>query len=242
MRICNFFSGFLDFFVRNCYNTLPGPGAEQIFEVMRVGYFRELNWKRVWITLASVLVMGFSLATLERIDLGTDPYAFMNFTIADQLGWSLGNWQLLMNILLFIPVLLWGRDQIGLGTLFMMVLLGYAVDLSLWGLDLLGFSRLLEQDLLRVLLMLLSLAVFCFSAATYMSTGMGTSPCDAVAVILAHKLPKLPFKLVRFFYDLATLLIGVLCGGKLRIVTVLTVIFLGITIEFVAKKLFKRTL
>ena len=203
-------------------------------------YFRKLNWKLVPITLASIFVMGISLAMLERIDLGTDPYAFMNFSIAEKLGWSLGNWQLLMNLLLFIPVLIWGREQIGLGTLFMMVLLGYTIDASLWALDGMGFSALLGNMPLRIVLMLGALAVFCFSAAIYMSAGLGTSPCDAVSVILAHKLHKWPFKLVRFLYDLVTLLIGVLFGGKLRIVTVLTVIFLGVTVEFVAKKVFKK--
>ena len=205
-----------------------------------MGYFRRLHWKMVPITLLSILVMGFSLAMLERIDLGTDPYAFMNFSIADKLGWSLGNWQLVMNILLFIPVLLWGRDQIGLGTLFMIVLLGYTIDASLWVLDGLGFSALMGNMPLRIVLMLGALAIFCFSAAVYMSTGLGTSPCDAVSVILAHKLHKWPFKLVRFLYDLVTLLIGVLFGGKLQIVTVLTVLFLGVTVELVAQKIFKK--
>ena len=153
-----------------------------------MGYFRRLHWKMVPITLLSILVMGFSLAMLERIDLGTDPYAFMNFSIADKLGWSLGNWNM--------P--------------------------------------------LRIVLMLGALAIFCFSAAVYMSTGLGTSPCDAVSVILAHKLHKWPFKLVRFLYDLVTLLIGVLFGGKLQIVTVLTVLFLGVTVELVAQKIFKK--
>lgn len=203
-------------------------------------YFKKLKWKTVLITLFSVLVMGLSIAVLDFIDYGTDPYAFMNFAIADALGWSLGNWQLLMNILLFIPVLLWGRDQIGLGTVFMMVLLGYTVDASMWVLNLAGFPALMANTALRILLMLVALAVFCFSAATYMSTGLGTSPCDAVSVMIAHKLPKLPFKLTRFLYDLVTVLIGVLFGGKLQVVTVLTVLFLGITIEFVARKFFKR--
>ena len=203
-------------------------------------YIKKLNWKIVAITLASVFVMGVSLAVLEIVDLGTDPYAFMNFSIADRLGWSLGNWQLVMNILLFIPVLIWGRDQIGLGTVFMMVLLGYIIDGALWFLNWANFPMLAEYEWIRWGWMLFALTVFCFSAATYMSSGLGTSPCDAVSVILAHKMPKLPFKLVRFLYDLLTLLIGVLFGGKLRIVTVLTVIFLGVTIEFVAKKVFKK--
>lgn len=194
------------------------------------------------IAVISILVLGFSIAVLKFIDYGTDPYAFMNFSIAEKLGWSLGNWQLLMNILLFIPVLLWGRDQIGLGTVLMMVVLGYAVDASIWLLERAGFSAWMTRGALRVILMLVGLAIFCFSAATYMSVGMGTSPCDAVSVLLARRFHKLPFRLVRFLYDLATVLVGMLFGGKLRIVTVLTVLFLGVTVEFVSKRIFKRTM
>ena len=205
-------------------------------------YFKKLNWKTVLISIISIFVMGFSIAVLKFIDWGTDPYAFMNFSIAERLGWSLGNWQLLMNILLFIPVLLWGRDQIGLGTVLMMVVLGYMIDASIWLLELAGFPVLMENTVIRVILMLIGLAIFCFSAATYMSAGMGTSPCDAVSVILAHKFHKLPFRLVRFVYDAVTVVIGMLFGGKLRLVTVLTVLFLGVTVEFVAKKVFKRNM
>ena len=209
-------------------------------EVYHLQYFKKLDWKLLSITIASIFVMGFSIAILKFIDFGTDPYAFMNFSIAEKLGWSLGNWQLLMNILLFIPVLLWGREQIDIGTVLMMVVLGYTVDGSIWLLELTGFPTLMSNMVLRIVLMLLALAVFCFSAATYMSAGMGTSPCDAVSVILAHKFHKLPFQLVRFLYDGITVLIGVLFGGKLQIVTVLTVLFLGVTVEFVARKVFKK--
>ena len=203
---------------------------------------KKCDGKAVVITLVSILFMGFSIAVLEFVDYGTDPYAFMNFAIADALGWRLGNWQLLMNILLFIPVLLWGREQIGLGTVFMMVLLGYVIDAFLWLLTLAGLPALMEYTTLRVALMLAALGIFCLSAAFYMSTGLGTSPCDAVSVILAHKFPKLPFKLTRFLYDAVTVAIGVAFGGKLGVVTVLTVLFLGVTIEFVADKVFKRTM
>lgn len=184
--------------------------------------------------------MGISLAFLKYVDYGTDPYSFMNFAIAHRIGWSLGNWQLTINILMFIPVLLWGRDQIGPGTVFNMVLIGYTVDLTMWLLELANFPALMASMTIKLIVMFLALVVFLLSAATYMSSGMGTSPFDAICVMIAHKLPKLPFKLVRFFYDLLAVLIGMLFGGKLGIVTALMVAFLGISVEFAAAKLFKR--
>ena len=205
-----------------------------------MNYFRKLNWKTVLITFCSVVVMGISIAALKLVDMGTDPYAFMNFAISESLGWSLGNWQLLMNVLLFIPVLLWGREQIGLGTVFMMVVLGYTVDGGLWLLELVGFPGWMEQMPVRIVWMLISLAVFCFSAAVYMTAGLGTSPCDAISLMIARKLRKVPFWITRFAYDLLQLLIGLMLGGKLQIVTVLTVLFLGSCVNLVAKVFFKK--
>ena len=207
-----------------------------------VNYFKNLNWKTVFVTLISVIIMGISLAFLKYVNFGTDPYSYMNFSIAETIGWQLGNWQLLMNVLLFIPVLIWGRDQIGMGTLFNMVLVGYTIDGTMWLLDLIGFGAWMGQPAAPWIVMPFALLVFIFSAATYMASGMGASPFDAISIMIAHKLPKVPFTVVRFAYDTIVTLIGFLFGGKLGLVTVLMVIFLGVAVDFVAKKVFKRNM
>ena len=176
----------------------------------------------------------------DAVDFGTDPYSYMNFSISEKFGWSLGNWQLICNILLFIPVLLWGRDQIGLGTLFNMIFVGYTVDGTMWLLELAGFPALMENPAARWITMILALIGFIFSAATYMASGMGSSPFDALSIMIAHKLPKLPFTVVRLVYDTVITVIGLLFGGKLGIVTILMVLFLGLAVDLVAKKVFKR--
>lgn len=205
-------------------------------------YFKKLDWKTVFVTFVSVICMGITLAFLKYVDFGTDPYSYMNFAISQTIGWSLGNWQLLFNILIFIPVLIWGRNQIGMGTLFNMVLIGYTVDGTMWLLDLLGFPPLLENPVIRWITMFLALAAFIFSAATYMASGQGASPFDAISIMISHKLPKVPFTVVRFVYDLVATLIGLAFGGKLGVVTVLMVIFLGVSVDLVAKKVFKRNM
>ena len=50
--------------------------------------------KRVLLTLISVLFMGISLSVLKLLDLGMDSFTYMNVSIANKAGWSLGNWQL----------------------------------------------------------------------------------------------------------------------------------------------------
>jgi len=69
-----------------------------------------VNYKKVLITLISVLFMGISLSILNIIDYGMDSFTYMNLSISGKIGWSLGNWQMLLNILMFVPVIIWGRS------------------------------------------------------------------------------------------------------------------------------------
>lgn len=196
--------------------------------------------KRIFITLAAVLLMGVSLSVLNLVDLGADPFTFMNVSVSTAIGWSLGNWLLLINVILFIPVIIWGREEIGIGSIFNMVLVGYTVDLCTLIWNGIGYSALMGNVYVRYLSMIMALFVFVFSAATYMSTGLGTAPYDAQALILSKFMKKVPFKLIRSTIDLITLIIGVVISGKLGIVTVLMMLFLGTAVEFVHKKWFSK--
>jgi len=69
-----------------------------------------VNYKKVLITLISVLFMCISLSILNIIDYGMDSFTYMNLSISGKIGWSLGNWQMLLNILMFVPVIIWGRS------------------------------------------------------------------------------------------------------------------------------------
>ena len=62
------------------------------------------------VTLA-VIVMGFSLSLLVLVDLGTDPCTSMNLAISEKLGMGIGNWQALLNTVIFIFVIFLGREN-----------------------------------------------------------------------------------------------------------------------------------
>ena len=198
-------------------------------------YLKNLNFTKLMVTLISVLFMGITLSVLRIIDYGMDPFSFMNVSIADKIGWTLGNWQMLFNIIMFIPVIVWGRKYIGLGTLFNMILIGYTVDFCTWLWGVIGLSALFGHMAVKIAVMLITVVLFVFSAATYMSTGFGTSPFDALPLMISEKLPKLPFKLIRFCWDASAVVIGFAFGGKVGVVTILMVLFLGQAVEMVRK-------
>jgi uncharacterized membrane protein YczE len=69
---------------------------------------------------------------------------------------------------------------------------------------------------------------------------MGTSPYDAMPMIVSQRLPKVPFKVVRIGYDALVTVIGMLFGGSLGVVTFVMVLALGPVIEWVSKLLSKK--
>ncbi|MBE5893874.1 MAG: hypothetical protein E7286_10960 [Lachnospiraceae bacterium] len=193
--------------------------------------------KRTLLTLVSVLFMGISLSVLKLLDLGMDSFTYMNVSIANKAGWSLGNWQLCLNIVMFIPVILWGRKHLGIGTIFNMVLVGYTVDFCTWIWELVDLKAMLDGQVVRYIVMLPVLVVFIFAAAVYMSTDLGTAPFDALPMMISEKISKVSFKVIRFIWDLTAVAIGFVLSGKVPVVTILMVVFLGQTIAFVRKNM-----
>ncbi|MEZ5214100.1 MAG: hypothetical protein R2692_04785 [Microbacterium sp.] len=81
----------------------------------------------VWVVVG-VLVIGLGSGLLKAIDVGVDPYTAANIGISTLLGWDLGGYQLLSNLVLFIPMLIWGRKYIGVGSVANMAFTGYAIQ------------------------------------------------------------------------------------------------------------------
>ena len=82
------------------------------------GMYQKKNFGvRLTAVILSVIVMGFALSLLVLVDLGTDPCTSMNLAISEKIGMGIGNWQALLNTIIFVFVILLGRENIGFGTL-----------------------------------------------------------------------------------------------------------------------------
>lgn len=183
--------------------------------------------------LLGVMIIGLGAAILQTGGVGVDPYTAMNIGIAASLGWTLGAYQLLSNLVLFIPVLIWGRRFIGPGTVINMVLTGFFIDLFTWLL-----TPLKPEDpsmLVMTLFFLIGIGVFAFGASAYMSAGVGTAPYDAIAPMIVER-TKLSYTWVRVPQDVLIVILAILFQGQVGFGTVMTAFFNGPLIQNFTEK------
>ncbi len=188
--------------------------------------------------MLGVVFMGFWLSFLIRVNLGTDPCTFMNLTVARKLGILFGTWQVILNAVLLVIVIIFAREKIGAGTIANMVLIGYIADFFGWIWDTTLDPELFTGTPTRVLIFIISFSLFVISASLYMNADMGLVPYDVVPILIKrHILKKIPFAIVRICFDYTVILIGVLCGGKPNIGILLMALFLGPVITAVGRYL-----
>ncbi|HEX5143485.1 MAG TPA: hypothetical protein VFW21_06415, partial [Mycobacterium sp.] len=96
--------------------------------MMNTARFDRRFWKRSFWATVGVAILGLGSAILRVAQVGVDPYTAANIGISNTIGMELGNYQLISNVALFVPVLLFGRKYIGIGTIINMVLTGYFIQ------------------------------------------------------------------------------------------------------------------
>lgn len=204
-------------------------------------YWTKEMVKRVVLMLIGVFFMGVGVHFLNRTNLGPDPFSALNYGLSAKAGLSFGTFQLLFNAVLFLIVLCKDRKLFGLGTIGNMVIVGYSADFTGWVVDKLGFFPSAEELTtgMKLGIMVPTLVLFLFAAALYMNCGLGTSPYDALPLLLHKGMEKaakkeIPYKFVRMLYDGIATVAACLVGGTVGIVTVLMVFTLGPCVDFVS--------
>ncbi len=203
--------------------------------------FGNIDKKRVLLCFVAVFGMGFFLSFLILCDLGTDPCTFMNRSLAQRIGMSFGNWQLIMNIAMLLFVIAFGRHLIGFGTFFNMILIGYYADFFDWVWGKVLPAGTFTNPVSRWAIFIVALVCFVISAAVYMNSEVGVSPYDATANILSSKVKKVPFFLFRICYDYLAILIGVLAGMRPNVGILLMAVMLGPAVSLVGSKMKRKS-
>ena len=90
-------------------------------------YLRNINWKHVLIMCIGNVFAGMGIGIFKLAGLGTDPFSGMNMAVADMIGMAYGNFQLIVNIVLLIIEIAFGRRFLGIGTVVNAVCLAYII-------------------------------------------------------------------------------------------------------------------
>ncbi len=165
-----------------------------------------LNSRTVTAVLLGNVITGTGVAILRFSLMGNDPYTASTLAISQGLGIGLGNYQLLLNLVLLVIQLLFGRKYLGFGTIINMCFLGYIVQFVSYVLSTI-FSTMEGQGLLlRLLVMLVSLLVISFGLAMYQTADLGVAPYDFLALGMTEHLPT-PYFVNRVITDGACVLL-----------------------------------
>lgn len=193
--------------------------------------------------ILGVCGIGIGTVCLRFAGFGTDPFSCMNLGVSNHLPISYGTCQLVINILLFIPVILLNPRSFGIGAFFNMFGIGYIVEFSLWLCGLFGLTvgSVEEQLIFRILFLIVGIVIFCFGVALYMECDLGVAPYDMIGQIVEDRTDgKIKFKWVRVSMDLLCMLTGFLLGGSIGAATVGVAFFTGPVVSGFRNKVVHR--
>ena len=148
---------------------------------------------------------------------GTNAWSTLALGISDLTAISYGTGTFLVSLAVLLIDFL-GKGKLGFGTLLNAVLIPVFSELFL---ALFAFLPPVTHPVLGTALSLLGQTVIAFATILYMMPALGCGPRDTLMVIIGRRFPRLPIGTVKFFIELAVLLIGVLLGAPFGIGTVL---------------------
>ncbi|WP_460999394.1 membrane protein YczE [Streptomonospora sediminis] len=168
---------------------------------------------------AGLCVFGLGCALLIASELGAMPWDVLHQGLAHRTGLSVGTCSILAagaTMLLWVPL----RQRVGLGTVSNAIVVGLAVDTSLWLLpEVHGLAA--RWAVLAAGILLTGLATGC-----YIGAQLGPGPRDGVMVGLAAH-TRLSVRMARTAIEIAVVIAGTLLGGTLGVGTVLFAVAIG---------------
>ena len=199
-----------------------------------------MKTRRIFMSLAGVLICAVSVGVFKIAALGVDPFQSLMSGLDNWLPIPFGTLYVLVNLVLLTFSLITDRKNIGIATFINLFLLGYITQFTY---DLLQLWLPDPSLAVRILCLVIGIVVICFGSSLYMTANLGVSTYDAVAIVLSGKWKWGQFQYVRICCDLVCVILGVgiflLSGGSLAQVptiagigTIITAFFMGPLIQF----------
>jgi len=195
----------------------------------------------IYLTIGIILI-GIGNAILRISDLGTDPFTCMNLGLSKTFNFSYAITQIIVNIILFIPMIISFRSYIGIGTIFNMLGISSISDVCMKMFDIVNFSHFVFSSgfISRIFVMSIGTFFVCFGLAIYINCSLGTAPYDALGQILEKMFNgKIKFSVIRVSTDIFCILIGFLLGARVGIATIIIGFCTGPVVSLLIKVLNK---
>ena len=180
---------------------------------------------------AGVFILSIGIAMFKVSHLGNDPMTALNISLADILGISLGQQNLIANTVFLLLQIAFGRKYIGAGTFVNGVLIGYVVSFF-YDIFTQNFGYAEEKGLIvQLVWVCIAVVVTSLGVSLYQTADLGVAPYDYLSLGLRDKTKKHYFG-CRMFTDGASALATFLTGGLVGIGTLISALCLGPIIHF----------
>ena len=201
---------------------------------------REINLKRIAMSLCGVIICAVSVGIFKIAALGVDPFQSFMAGLDALIPIGFGTLYVITNAVLLLFALVFDRHYIGIATFINLFLLGYITQFTYEYLQ----TVFIDPSLItRIICLIVGVVVICFGSAFYMTADLGVSTYDAIALIICNTWKKGKFQYVRIITDVVCVILGVLlflmAGGTISQIptiagvgTIITAFFMGPLIEF----------
>lgn len=205
--------------------TTPRPAYRRL--LLPIPADRRL--RRTTQLLGGLVLYGVSMGMQIQATLGLDPWDVFHQGLAKLLPLSFGTVTILVGALVLLA---WWplRQRPGIGTVSNVILIGLAVDATLWLLP-------APQSLwLRVPLLVVGILLNAVAGALYIGAGLGPGPRDGVMTGLVRRGVG-SIRVVRTSIEVTVLAVGWLLGGTVGVGTVLYALSIGPLLHLMLPKL-----
>ena len=212
--------------------------------------YLKANRRRIFMSLAGVIICAVSVGVFKLAALGVDPFQSLMSGLDALIPIKFGALYVIVNAILLLFSIFADRHNIGIATFINLFLLGYITQYTY------EFLQKVIPDpsmIVRVICLIIGIVVIYFGSALYMTADLGVSTYDAVAIVMANKWKMGKFKYIRICTDLVCVVLGcilfVIAGnpiGKLPTIagigTIVTAFFMGPLIDLFNEKIAKPLL
>ncbi len=168
---------------------------------------------------AGLALYGFSMALMIEATLGLNPWDVFHQGVAERAGWTFGTVTIVVGalvLLLWIPL----RQRPGIGTVSNVIVIGIAVDASLW------LVPTPSSLAVRIVFLTVGVVLNGVAGGAYIGANLGPGPRDGLMTGLVARTGR-SVGLIRTGLELAVLGVGWLLGGTLGIGTLAYALAIG---------------
>ena len=188
-------------------------------------------FSRLLILHIGLFLYSLGIALSLNAQIGYAPWEVLHVGMAKTFGMTIGEVSIIVGFLILLVTAYCGED-IGIGTIANMIVIGLVLDLILY----LDFLPVAGNMFFGLLMLITGLFTIALGSYFYIASAFGAGPRDGLMVLLTRK-TGLPIGLCRGGIELAAVIIGWFLGGLVGIGTVVSALMIGFCVQITFKLL-----